>query len=214
MIRLFIVDDHQMMLDGIHAYFENDTEIEIIGSSASYDNAIRQIINNALDFDILLTDLNLKNKTGVDLIKKLQETGKEWKYIVLTMYFENSILAELKNIGVNGYLHKDAPQLKLREAVLEVAKGKKVFPESSKENLSYDFQLDDFRVKDHFGGKYKLSKRELQIALLVTDGKSTDEIAEALDLSPATVSTHRKNIHNKTKTSTPLELYKLLNGER
>jgi len=60
MIKLFIVDDHQMMIDGIQAYFKNDPEIEIIGNSTSYDNAVRKIINSNLNIDILLTDLNLK----------------------------------------------------------------------------------------------------------------------------------------------------------
>jgi len=214
MIRLFIVDDHQMMLDGIYAYFENDSEIEIIGSSTSYNNAVRQIINSNLSFDILLTDLNLKEKTGIDLIKKLQASGKSFKYMVLTMYFEKSILLELKKIGVSGFLHKDAPQLMLRECVLKVSAGESVFPSDLNiDNLDYDFKSDDLSAKDNFGSKYKLSKRELQIAFLVTDGKSTDEIATALELSPATVSTHRKNLHNKTNTSTPLELYKLLKRE-
>ena len=211
MIKIFIVDDHQMMIDGIKAYFENDTEIEIIGSSISYDNAIRKIRNSNLFFDILLTDLNLKDKTGLDLIRKLKEANQNCEYMVLTMYFEKNIISELKKLGVKGFLHKDAPQLKLREAVINVSRGQSVFPENSpSENLNYDFKSDNATAKDNFGVKYKLSKRELQVALLVTEGKSTDEIAKELELSPATVSTHRKNLQHKTKTSTPLELYKIL----
>ena len=211
MIKIFIVDDHQMMIDGIQAYFKNDPEIEIIGNSTSYDNAVRKIINGNLSFDILLTDLNLKDKTGLDLIRKLKASNQKCKYMVLTMYFEKNIIAELKKMEVKGFLHKDAPQLKLREAVLEVSNGGIVYPENAPIlETNYDLKSKNATAKDSFVAKYKLSKRELQIAFLVTDGKSTDEIAKELELSPATVSTHRKNLQNKTKTSTPLELYKIL----
>ncbi len=211
MIKLFIVDDHQMMLDGIQAYFKEDTEIEIVGNSISYEDAVRKIINGKINFDILLTDLNLKDKTGLDLIRKLKEANIKSKYMVLTMYFERNIIAQLKKLNVKGFLHKDAPQLKLRNAVIEVSKGGIVFPENSPtENVNYDLESKYTTAKDNFGVRYKLSKRELEIALLITEGNSTDQIATTLELSPATVSTHRKNLQNKTKTSTPLELYKLL----
>lgn len=212
MNKIFIVDDHQMMIDGIVSFLENKNEIEVIGVANSYEEAIRKIINGNLSVDILLTDLNLQGKSGLDLIKALKPQLPKVKYIVFTMYFERSLIKELISIEVDGFVEKNAPQIELINAINAIAKGSTYFPDDLKERIkNYELSYESEGLKDAFASRYKLSKRELEIALLVIDGMNTEQIAKQLKLSPATVSTHRKNLNNKTNTSTPLELYKLLN---
>lgn len=212
MNKIFIVDDHQMMIDGILSFLENKNEIEVIGVANSYEEAIRKIINGNLSVDILLTDLNLQGKSGLDLIKALKPQLPKVKYIVFTMYFERSLIKELISIEVDGFVEKNAPQIELINAINAIAKGSTYFPDDLKERIkNYELSYESEGLKDAFASRYKLSKRELEIALLVINGMNTEQIAKQLKLSPATVSTHRKNLNNKTNTSTPLELYKLLN---
>lgn len=212
MKNIFIVDDHQMMIDGIVSFLENKNEIEIIGVANSYEEAIRKIINGNLSVDILLTDLNLQGKSGLDLIKTLKPRLPKIKYIVFTMYFERSLIKELIDLEIDGFVEKNAPQEELIKAIDSVSNGTPYFPENLRERIkNYEISYQSDGLKDTFANRYKLSKRELEIALLVIEGMNTEQIAQQLKLSPATVSTHRKNLNNKTNTSTPLELYKLLN---
>lgn len=212
MKKIFIVDDHQMMIDGISSFLEKEPNIEIVGIANSYNEAIRKILNGNLSIDILLTDLNLQGKSGLDLIKSLKPQLSNTKYIVFTMYFERSLIKELMALEVDGFVEKNAPQQELIKAINAVINNASYFPEDLKERIkNYELSYELDGVKDAFASRYKLSKRELEIALLVIEGMNTEQIAQQLQLSPATVSTHRKNLNNKTNTSTPLELYKLLN---
>ena len=211
MSKLFIVDDHQMMVDGIVAFFEKEEGLEIVGVAYSYEEAVRKIVNGNLLVDVLLTDLNLQGKTGLDLIVTLKNSTPNIKSIVFSMYFERSLIKQLMELKVDGFVEKNAPQEDLKQAVLQVMKGGTYYPKNILEKVkSYDVSYDGGTIKDSFASQYKLSKRELEIAMLVIDGMNTEQIAKQLDLSPATVSTHRKNLNNKTKTYTPLDLYKLL----
>ncbi len=127
------------------------------------------------------------------------------------MYLERSLIQELLELEVGGLVEKNASQKELIEAIQNVANGVKHYPEDLTNRIkNYEVVYDKGSIKDAFASKYKLSKRELEIALLVVEGLNTEQIASELQLSPATVSTHRKNLNNKTNTSTPLELYKLL----
>ncbi len=211
MSKLFIVDDHQMMIDGIVSFLKHEPHIEIVGVANSYDDAIRKIVNSNLSVDIVLTDLNLQGKTGVDLIRTLKTHFPGIKYIVFTMYFERSLIKELMDLKVEGFVEKNAPQEELKQAIINVVNNHSHYPDDLMERIkSYATTHNEGSIKDAFASRYKLSKRELEIALLVIDGMNTEQIAQQLQLSPATVSTHRKNLNNKTNTSTPLELYKLL----
>ncbi|MCT4582690.1 MAG: response regulator transcription factor [Flavobacteriales bacterium] len=211
MSKLFIVDDHQMMIDGIVSFLKQEPHIEIVGVANSYEEALRKIVNGNLSVDIVLTDLNLQGKTGVDLISMLKSHFSTIKYIVFTMYFERSLIKELMSLKVEGFVEKNAPQETLKQAINDVSNGNTHYPNNLMERIkNYTTTYNESSIKDAFASRYKLSKRELEIALLVIDGMNTEQIAQQLQLSPATISTHRKNLNNKTNTSTPLELYKLL----
>jgi len=215
MNKLFVVDDHQMMVDGIVSFFEKEKNIEIVGVANSFDEAKRKIINGNLTIDLLLTDLNLQGKNGLELITEIKKYKPSLKTIVFTMYFERALIKELMALKVNGFVEKNAPQDELKNAVFDVLAGKNHYPKNIVDKVnSYDVQYGDSTIKDTFASKFKLSKRELEIALLVIEGLNTEQIAMQLKLSPATVSTHRKNLNNKTNTYTPLDLYKLFNNKK
>ena len=180
MSKLFIVDDHQMMVDGIVAFFEKETTIEIVGVAYGYEEAIRKIVNGNLSVDILLTDLNLQGKTGLDLIVAIKNSLPTIKSIVFTMYFERSLIKQLMDLKVDGFVEKNAPQEELKQAVNKVMNGGTYYPNNLLEKVkSYEVLYNGGTIKDSFASRYKLS-------------------------------THRKNLNNKTNTYTPLDLYKLL----
>ena len=205
MIHLFVVDDHQMVVDGIQSFLEKSKGIEVVGSAQSYDEALRKIINNVFTFDLLLVDYHLGNKTGIDLYDELKKRNLHFKTIVFTMYSDKKLASKLASKGIEGYVEKNSSQQTLIKAINSVMEGDTYFPKE----FTATPNNTTINEADAFSLEFGLSNREKEIALLVIEGKSTDEIAKELNLSPATVSTHRRNLNNKTKAYTPLDLYKL-----
>ncbi len=205
MIHLFVVDDHRMVVDGIQSFLEKSKELKVIGSAQSFDEALRKIVNNDLSFDLLLTDYHLGEKTGIDLYDELKKRKIQFKTIVFTMYSNKKLAGMLAAKGIEGYVEKNSSQQTLIKAIHSVMNGSTFYPEEFSLNSNNNIN----NRTDAFSLEFGLSNREKEIALLVIEGKSTDKIAKELNLSPATVSTHRRNLNNKTKAYTPLDLYKL-----
>jgi len=192
-IKILLADDHQIVLDGLKLILNNYPHFEIIGEK---ENG-----KEVLDFieiekpDVLITDINMPVMDGITCSKKIKEKYPEIKIIILTMYSQKSFIKEIVSIGIDGCLLKNNTGKELGEAVERVVEGK-----------SYYDQIRDFNVENDELTTYKLSDRETDIIRCLSDGLSSNEIAEKLFISIHTVRTHRKNILKKLNLHNTPEL--------
>ena len=203
-IHLMLVDDHQLMLDGLKSLLGEQEDFEILGGAASAEDALKQLRNK--DVDVLLADIHLPGMSGIELAAKVSADFPQIKVLALTMHNESSLINRMIAAGAWGYVIKSNNISELVEAIRTVASGKKY--------LSREVQsivMDSiYRPEDSNNGFQpnvaRLTQRETEILSLIAREFSNKEIADKLFISERTVETHRKNIFTKTKTKTVVGL--------
>ena len=205
-IRLILADDHTMFVDGLEAMLGKDDRFEVVGTASN----MRETVSRMRDAqcDVLLTDLNMPGKNGVQMIAELREQFPFTKIVVLTMYYDSRLMKELEECQIHGFLLKNSTKEELIEAVETVYEGRSYRQKSlSSMNGNQDFVISmDDEIKDAFHRQYSLGKREFEVLLLVAMGKSSSEIAGQLGISVDTVNTHRKNIKYKVGLKNTAEI--------
>ncbi|MFN0293619.1 response regulator [Pedobacter helvus] len=190
-IKIYIADDHQLLIDGLISALSDYPYLEIVGTANNGKKVLNDIYLSKPD--VLLLDLNMPQADGLQVIEKVKATANNVKILVLSNYNANHIIKEVQQKGADGYLLKNGSINDLVTAIHQVANGKSVFenviPATQKKEAGYF--MDDFMKE------YLLTKREHDILLLMAKGKSSNEIGDTLFISAATVSTHRRNILKK-----------------
>ncbi len=195
--RIVVVDDHQIVVEGLVAMLNSSDQIEVCATANNMREAVSRL--SECTPQVLLTDLNMPGKNGVEMIKDIRAQFPFLKILVLTMYYDVRLMKELEQCEIDGFLLKNTTREDLLNAIQSVVQGGH-YKHASLESLSsnYDFAVSmDDEIKDSFLRQYALGKRELEILMLVALGKSSQEIADSLHISIETVSTHRKNIKYK-----------------
>lgn len=191
-IRIIIADDHPLIINGITDILNKNPRFEIL---ATYNDGNLLLQSSSLpDADVLLLDLNMPGKDGLQILEQIQAMGLKLKILVLTSYYSQQLAEQCLSIGANGYLLKSENLDRVAENIFDVLDGKKVFPYFS-ENTEED--KNEFTYLDEFLKKYNLTKREAEVIQMVCKGYNSNEIAEKLFLSSFTVQTHRRNIFRK-----------------
>lgn len=188
MHKILLVDDHQLVLDGLQSIFANDPELEVVGTVNNGVDALRYLQN--LEIDLVLTDIDMPQMNGVELTREIRKRSLPQKVIVLTMHNEKSLIKEIIEIGANGYLLKTAGQEEMVQAVKNVLAGQKSFST----DVTLSLLSDDAPATS---GEYDLTDREVEILQLIAEGFSNKEIGEKLFISHRTVDTHRTNMMKK-----------------
>lgn len=197
-MKILLVDDHSILLDGLKKLIEEDEMLTVVDAVASVSEAVRSIDKHKPD--LVITDYNLGDDDGLSLVQKTKRLFPEMKFIVLSMHDEAHLVKEILKEGVNGYVLKKDTKEELTEAIYAVRGGKMY--------LSND--INSMLVKSLYEpdeGKL-LTSREREILKLISQEFSNKQIAEELFISERTVETHRKNIFRKTKTSSLVGLIK------
>lgn len=198
-IRIILVDDHHIILDGLKSLLESDSDFLIVASLHSAEEALKAIKNDMPD--IVLTDYSLPEMSGLDLFKLLKPKYPELKVAMLSMHDEESVVRAVLKEGIHGYLLKSIQQFELKNALKQIALGYPyVSPEITKILMS-DFNKSETKSE-------LLTEREGEILRLITKEYSNKQIGEKLFISERTVETHRKNIFRKTNTSSLVGLIK------
>ncbi|RZK52050.1 MAG: response regulator transcription factor [Pedobacter sp.] len=189
-LKVFIADDHQILIDGIVSFFNELEGFEVIGYANDGINLLRDIAVKTPD--IILLDLNMPKLDGISTLKKLKENYPNIKVIILSNYHQSQLIKETKSLGASGYVLKNGSKSDLLAAIETAQSGKLYFPEAEEINL------DTQRVfTDEFMKKHQLTKREVEIIRLVCEELSSKEIGDKLFIAEFTVTTHRRNILSK-----------------
>lgn len=201
--RILLVDDHQIMRDGLRLMLRERPEVEVVGDAFDTEEAWLAVEN--LKPDVVILDLELPGVGGMALARRLQQHFPEIKVIILTGHTEPQFVSEALRAGVQGYVAK-ANASSLLVAALQAVLGGHVYlcPEAS------THVVREYRrhVDTGDGHPHVLSARELEVLKRIAEGQSTKEIAFALSVSTKTVETHRLNILSKLQLKSVAELTK------
>ena len=190
MIKILVVDDHALIRKGIKQLLEDNHDVQVAGEAESGIQAINMMRKN--HFDLVLLDIALPDKHGMDVLKQLKSEQPDIKIIVLSMYPEDQYGARTLKAGAMGYINKQSAPEKLVGAIRHVISGKKYISEALSEQL-----LNNLIGESQDLMHQSLSNREYQTLCLMSSGKSLTEIAEIMKLSPKTVSVYRARMLEK-----------------
>ena len=214
-IKVLIADDHQLFIAGLKAILADneDQKCEIVGIAHNGDQVIQMLKETPTD--LLILDLNMPEKDGLDVINVIRAQNKELRILALTVYDESKIVKSAFKSGVDGYILKNVGMDELWKAISEVMEGRTFLGKGVRLNTTLEEikrKIEDqsrFPSEDKFIKKYNLTKRELEILKLITHALSNKEIGKVLYISDQTVSVHRKNIMRKLGVSNTAGLIKL-----
>ncbi|MFY0608023.1 MAG: response regulator transcription factor [Cyclobacteriaceae bacterium] len=201
-IKLLLVDDHELFLEGIVSLLEDVEGLEIVGRGGDGLEAIELIAETSPD--IILADLNMPNMNGTELVKHVKKHNPEIKIIVLTMHDDRPTVTEIMMAEAEGYVLKNTDRKELVTAITRVANGSTYYC-----NEVMSIILDKYKEEKRIDAQtVQLTDREQEILQLIALEKSNEEIAEQLYISRRTVETHRKNILKKTEVKGVVGLLK------
>lgn len=196
-IKIAIVDDHPIVLQGFKQLLGEQDRLEIVGVFEEGAGISLFLKNN--EAHVILMDISLPDANGVELCKEIKNKYPQTVVLMISNRSERSVILEAIDNGASGYLLKNASMEELLHCIYESVEGNIVFSKEVKEIISKPVHRDFAEVP-------KLTKREKEILRLLIDGKTSNKIAEELFLSPFTVDTHRKNILHKFKAKNIAEL--------
>lgn len=199
MTRVVIADDHAIVREGLKRILEGQEGIEIAGEATNGFEALDRV--RAGGFDILLLDLSMPGKSGIELIKQVKDESPKLRVLVLTMHEEDQYAVRAIRAGASGYLTKDTAATQLVAALHRIASGGLFITPAVAEALALGLQS----AGDGLPHK-RLSDREHEVFVLLAGGASVTEIAARLRLSVKTVSTHKTHILEKMGLGSLAEL--------
>lgn len=199
MIRILIADDHALFREGLKQILhENFEDVDSDEASNGYEVMDKISMN---DYDILLLDIAMPSLSGLDVLKQLRIKRPKLRVLVLSMYPEGQYAVRAIRAGAAGYLTKRSASDELIEAIKRVSQGGTYVTAAIAEKLMFDFKPDTGKPPHEL-----LSDREFQIFCMIASGKTVSTIAEELNLSVKTVSTHRVHILEKMNMKNNAEL--------
>lgn len=207
MIKVILCDDHALIRRGIRDTLSDSEDIEVVGEAADYGE-LRALLRDKF-CDVLVLDINLPGRSGLDVLHVLKEEGSTLRVLVVSMYPEDQYAMRALKAGASGYLNKGSDAAQIVAAVRTVALGKKyVTPEMAQ------MLVDNLTTPTQEDAHQKLSDRELQTLVMIASGKRLSDIAEQLLLSPKTVSVYRARVLEKLglTNNSELTVYAIRNG--
>lgn len=205
-IRIFLADDHQVLIDGMLAVLKTNPSIEVVGHSLNGDQLIEKVCS--IKADILIMDINMPVKDGIEVLKEFTLKGYCCKVIVLSSYDDFKLIKEVLKLGASGYLSKHCAGESIIDAILTVANGNEYYSQNIRDKIFNSFITNGHENSENLGSLLPLTDRELEILKLITQEYSSKEICNELYISINTVETHRKNLIKKLNVKNTIGLVK------
>lgn len=190
-IKIMIADDHSMIREGLKNLLELDGDIQVIAEAVDGEDCLNKL--QVVKPDVLLLDINMPKKNGLEVLKSLKSKKSKLKVLVLTVHNEIEYLMKAVDIGVNGYVLKDSESAELEKAIFTVAEGESYIQPSLIPALNakmIETNKDAEKIKS-------LTKRELDVLKLLAVGMYNKEVGKRLEISERTVKNHVSNIFKK-----------------
>ena len=199
MIRVVIADDHTIVREGLKQLLFAASDVEVVAEARDGHDVVRIVRES--EFDVLLLDLSMPGKAGMDLIKQIKGEKPKLRILVLSMHAEHQYAVRAIKAGASGYLTKDSASTQLLSAIRKVAGGGAVISAEVAEQLALS-------AMPHADGPphASLSDREYQVFQRLVRGVSVTDIAQQLNLSVKTVSTHKARLMEKMGLANQAEL--------
>lgn len=199
MIQVVLCDDHAMVRRGIRDAISEAVDIRVVGEVGGYAELRQQLREVACD--VLVLDLNMPGRSGLEVLETLREEGSAVKALVVSMYAEDQYAIRCLRAGAQGYLNKAADPAELIKAIRTIMQGRKYVTAEVAQKL-VESLVSPVAAEPHMS----LSERELQTMQKMASGRKLSEIAEELMLSPKTVSVYRARVLQKLGVSNNAEL--------
>lgn len=183
MITLAIAEDHQALIDGMKLFFKNEIDIMIVGEANDGEELIELVKSKKPS--VVITDIRMPKCDGITATRSIKKQFPETKIIAFSMFEQDEAIEQMKAAGASGYIMKNSSLQTVLDAIRTVARNETFFDDAI---AAKDYQTKEAII---------LSSREKEILRLVGEGKSSQEIADTLNIGKSTVDTHRKNIIKK-----------------
>jgi DNA-binding NarL/FixJ family response regulator len=204
-IKLLLVDDHPIVLEGIKSHLSAQDGFEVVGDAADGEEAIRQA--RRLLPDIILMDISMPHMNGLEAMTLLRKQVPNAKILVLTMHDKKEYISQIFRLGARGYLLKDTSPAELVHAIKSIYAGELVFSSTVSRILVGEL-LSEGEQELKRPRRSELSEREREVLVLIAEGHSNKEIADRLLVGVRTIETHREHIMRKLNIHTVAGLTK------
>lgn len=181
---VFVVDDHYMVIEGIHSLLQHEKTLDWMGHATNAESCLSFL--KLHEPDVILMDVNLPDKSGIDLCKEVKQLYPAVAILGLSTFNQQTIIKNMIDNGASGYVLKNATKEELLEAINTVLKGKVYYSQEAFSSLR--------RPEPN---QFLISRREKEVLLLIAEGLTNAQIAEKLFISIPTVNTHRKSLLEK-----------------
>lgn len=202
--RFFIVDDHQLIVDGIIGMLRGEENFIFTGSANDGFSAEEKLNELEGQVDLVITDINMAGQTGIDLCKKIKFTFPAVKVLIISMYQNNAVIREAMMAEADGYILKTSGKKDFVIAVERIMEGGSYYSEAILPIIYQEFKKEQEKVE----ALAQLTSRELDVLKLIVKELTSEDIAKELFISKKTVDNHRQNLLVKTGSKSSIGLVK------
>ncbi|MDX9918453.1 MAG: response regulator transcription factor [Paludibacter sp.] len=198
MIRVFIVDDHEIIRQGLKMILKEASDLTVVGEAADGNEALKKL--RTAECDVLVLDMNMPGKSGIELLTEIKALRPKLHILVLTIHPEDKFALKTLKAGASGYLCKDTALEELEVAIRNIYNKGRYISNTLAEQLAFEVVPDNRTLHE------QLSRRENEILIKIARGMKVKDIAAELNLSISTVFTYRLRIFEKLNVKSNVEL--------
>ncbi len=197
-IKVFIVDDHPMVIEGMMSMLQNENDVDLVGHAMNAASCLGYFLHHSAD--VVLMDINLPDKNGIELCHELKQRKPDVAILAISSFNQGSYVKQMIEKGASGYVFKNVSKEELLLAVTKVASGQQYL------NFEANFAMREEKKRTE--SLPVLTKREKEVLQMVAEGFTNPEIAEKLFVSQSTVDSHRKSVMTKLQVKNTAALLK------